>query len=533
MIRFPQNSTSGLRLTGSANEEEDVLAEARINGGMVTSIDEVDLENNQFVAVNHATVRYDKTSRQYGTELLTPTKPDSNRVLHLVTYERFGGDVSLIRFTPSTVYEHSSSAWTAQVGVLSGAESDRFRTAIINNRLFFANNGADVIQELDVTANTFAALGNAPRYKFIIGFNNRVVGANLVGSPGSTIQIGWSGNLNFGVWDTASDPSAGSVSLIDTNSDLSDNISGLFGFTDSALMLRERSLWGITKQPVASNPFNFFPIFPGIGCDSPYSAVAIHNGIAWFDIRSGTVYAFKVGDKEPTPIGRPIEKSLLAQVVTAGTVYGTYNPLHDEYSVCVPDSSTGVRIWTFNFRSKAWAYEERTDLSCIATIDYASQELTIDQLSGMINDLTGTIDELGISIELASRLYGYDNGEIRVENNLSDLDNGSPYTMEIRSKNWRAPVKKFYVQKLAIEYIPRLEGSFTLAYSKDGGANFTNYKTITFDNDDAGIRKLVTCTKHLQCNQFQWKLTSTDGLFDLMSYEITRVPANAPQRQRS
>ena len=501
-----------------------------MNGGMVTSTDQEHIENHQFVLVKHATVRYDKTSRQYGTELLTPVKPDSNKVMHLATFERYSGAINLIRFTPSTVYKHTTAAWVAQVGVLNGGGSDRFRVAIVNDRLFFSNNGADPIQELDTGAATFAALGNAPAYKFIMGFNNRIVGANLTG--GSQIQVGWSGNLNFAVWDTATDPSAGNVALIDTNSEMTDNISGLFGFTDNALMLRERSLWGITKQPVASNPFNFFPIFPSIGCDSPYSAVAIRNGIAWFDVRSGTVYAYRVGDKEPTPIGRPVELSIAAQIVNAGLIFAGYNPLREEYTICIPDSGSTIRCWTYNFRANAWTYEERTNLSSLNSVDYASTELTIDQLSGFINDLSGTIDELGISNELASRLYGYNNGNILVENNLSDLDNGSSYTMELESKLWRSPTKKFYIQKLWIEYIPRLEGSFSVSYSKDGGTTYTTYKSVTFTNADAGIRKQAVFIKHLQCSTYKWKLTSTDGLFDLVSYEITTVPSEAEQRTR-
>lgn len=538
MLRFPRNSLSGLSLRGSPREEEQTLAEATINGGMVTSVDEADLENNQFLTVKNATVRYDRTARRFGTEAFVDAAPDANAVLHLASYERFGGDVNLVRFTPSSIYEHDGSAWNALAagvgGSLTGGSSDRFRVATINDRMFFTNNGADVIQEIDLVASEFLALGNAPRYRYLMGFNNRIVGANLAGAGGSTIQIGWSGNLNFDEWDSGVDSSAGSVVLIDTSADLSDNITGLFGFTDYALMLRERSVWQIAKQPVSSDPFTFSSLFPNIGCDSPYSAVAIEQGIAWFDIRKGTVYIYKVGDTAPTPIGRPIEKTLLSEILaTDGIIFGSYNTLNDEYSLCVPDGNTDfVRIWTFNFRAKAWFYDEIENLTCLANVDYASQVLSIDQLTGFINDLTGTIDELGVSIDTASRFYGFSDGTITIENNLSDLDNGTEFTTEIVSKLWRAPAKKFYVQKFFLEYVPRLEGSFTISYSKDGGNTWTDYRTVTWDDTVAGDRKQVVCSKNINCSLFQWKLTSTDGLFELISYEIKVLPSETDQRSR-
>lgn len=533
-IRLPRNKLSGQRL-GSYREEEDTLTEATINGGMVTSIDAADIENNQFVMGKNVSVRYDKTSRRYGTEALTPAKPNTNTVLHIANYELFGGDTYLMRFTPSTIHKRDAAAWVNIVGALTGSVNDRFTVATINNRMFFTNNGVDPIQEINITANTFAQAGNAPRYKYICAFNNRIVGASFVDAiAGSTIKVGWSGNLAFTQWDSSVDPSAGSVALVDTATPYSDNISGLFGFTEIALMLRERSLWGIAKQPVSSDPFNFFPIHPGIGCDSPFTAVQITNGIAWFDIRTGTVYAYKVGDKEPSPIGRPVEKSIVQQLNESGVLYGSYNSLYDEYSLCLPDEvGTTVKVWTYNFKTKAWVFEEHVNLTCLNNIDYASQVDMINDLVGNINDLVGVIDSFGSTTEIASRFYGYSNGDITVENQASDLDNGIAYTMLIQSKIYRMPRKKGFVQNFALEYIPRLEGSFTIAYSKDGGTTWTNYKTVTMETADIGVRKRVTCKKHINASNYQWQITCLDGLVDFIEYDISIIRSPSEQEQRS
>jgi hypothetical protein len=531
---IPKNHLAGLRLP-NYREEEDTLAEAILNGGMVTSVDSTDLKNGQFVMAKNAFVRYDKTSRRYGTEALTPAKPNSNRILHLHSWERFDGTSAIYRYTPSTIHKHSIGAWTAVTGAaLNGSTLDRYQTAIINDRLFFTNNGADFIQEINGGANTYARAGNAPKYRYLIGFNNRLLAANYADSVSpSSVQVGWSGNLNFTEWDTAVDPSAGSVALVDTSTDYSDHIRGLFGFTETAILLRERSIWGIGKQPSATNPFTFFPIFPGIGCDSPFSAVSINSGIAWFDIRSGTVYAYRIGDTKPEPIGRPVEKSILSHVNDAVEIFGSYNTAHEEYTICIPSELTSVvRIWTYSFKTQAWTYGEVHNLTCLSNIDYASVQLTIDELTGFVNDLVGTIDSLGSSVEVASRFYGFSNGDVTVENNLSDLDNGTSFEMVLTSKTFNLPRYRGFIQALRIEYIPRLEGSFTISYSKDDGQTWTTYKTVTMDTADIGLRKLAVCRKHLLCSQYTWKITCSDGLVDFVGYDISIIKSMSEQENR-
>ena len=533
MLRTPRNQNSGQR-AGRYREEEQTILEARINGGMVTSIDQADIENNQFAELKNVTVRYDKTSRRFGSATFTPAAPDANKILLLTPFARFSGVVSLNRLTASSVYSGTSTLWNAVVGVLSGGTNDRFSTAIANDRFFFANNGADYIQELNPTALTHARAGNAPKYRYITTFNNRIIGANLADavSPNS-VQIGWSGDLAFTEWDPLVDLSAGSTPLVDSPTGYADPITGIFGFTETGLLLRERSLYGISKQPIATSPFNFFAIAPSIGCDCPYSAVSIRNGIAWFDLRTGSVYSYTIGTPEPQQIGFPVEKTIVDQVANTATVFASYNTVHDEYTLCLPsETSTLVRMWTYNFRTKAWSYDEQSNISALSNIDYNSSTLVIDDLVGTIDSLTGMIDALSNNIAIASRFYGKTNGVITIENVLEDDDAGMAYTTSIVSKTFQIPRRLGYVNRLRIEYTPRLAGAFTAYYSKDGGLTWNTYKTITWDSDDVGSRKLATFNKHLKCDQYTWKIESASGLFDLLEYEVHAITGAADSRTR-
>lgn len=528
MLRFPYNKNSGLQL-GRYSEQEDTLVEARINGGMVTSIDSADIQNNQFVDLKNVHVRYDKTSRRHGLIKFTPLKPNNNRVLLFTAYERFDKSVTLMRFTSSTIHSGSLSAWTPVVGVLNGSNEDRFTTSIANDRMFFANNGADPIQEIN--GLVFAQAGNAPNYRYLTSFNNRLVAANLAGAPNNPIKIGWSGNLNFTEWDTGVDPSAGFQILIDSPTDYADDITGIFGFTDEALILRERSLWRMTKQPAASSPFAFSIVAPGIGCDSPYSAISIRNGIAWFDFRTGTVYAYTANMAEPEPIGRPIENTLIEQVVDVSKIFAGYNTVTDEYSLAIPNAaSESVRIWTYNFRTRAWWCDEYDNISSVNNIDYSSATLVIDDLVGTIDSLVGTIDSLVNNAAIASRFFGRPTGEIMIQSKNADTDDGVAYNTQIISKTFSIPRRATYISKLRIEFQPLKAGSFSVYYSKDGGLTWVLYKVVSWS--DLSKRKLATFTKNLRCDLFTWKLVSTSGLWDLLEYEASIVQSKSETRER-
>lgn len=500
------------------DEEVKPFVESRINGGMVTAVDSADLETHQFPQVKNFFVRYDKTFRRYGTRLYTPVKPNSNKVLNIFPMKRFDGTVNILRFTPSSVHIGTSTTWALVTPAiaLTGGVNNRFVSAIINDRFFFAN-GVDPVQEINFTASTHAVAGNASNYRFVTGFFNRLVGARTSTNP---IQVGWSGDSNLAQFDPNVDISAGSTPLIDSPSDYADFITGLFGFSNAMLVLRERSIWQAVKIPSASNPFNFYTAVSGLGCDSPDTAVQIPNGIAWFDFRTGSVYTYKLGTPEPVAIGRSVEKEIVSDITDITTIFAGYNTVYDEYTLVVPIAgSTICKLWTYNFRTQAWWYEEMFDISALANIDYESSSLMIEDLPGMIEALVGTIESLTSNVAVASRFYGKTLGDLEVQDTSVSLDNGVAYTSELISKTFTLSGFDEYVAFLRIEYVPQSAGSFSVYYSKDGGISFTLYKTVTFTSLDYGKRKLATFKKQIKCRNYNWKIVSTAGLFDLLEYE--------------
>ena len=506
------------------------FAEARVNGGMITTIDPADLPLGAFQLVKNARVRFDKTSRRPGGELFVPLKPDSAPVLKFASLKTQAGVPYTMRLTPSSIHKIDAlMAWEALTGTLTGTVADRFNTAVVFNKLVFANNGADYIQVIDPTFTSFDRLGNAPKYRYICGFYNRIVGFALRDT--NEVEVGWSGEAGItgdGLeeWNPMVDETAGSTPLVESTDDLSDFITGGFSWTNVMIVPREKSIWIGTKQPIPQNPFDFKCIIPGIGCDTPYSLHNIGDGLGWLDRRTAAVYAYALGGGLEV-IGRNIENEIVKNIDDPATIFSAYDPVPNEYTIFIPQAGTElVTGWTYNRRGKTWAQNEYLRLTSVDDIESGYGGLTIDQLLGMMDELVPTYDNLSPSSEIFhTRLSGYSTGEAAVENVNIDQDiNEYEYITTLTSKTFTIPEDDIYVAEIRIEYRATIGGSFRLEYSRSGEANgaigldWVLAKNINMTV--LGKRRIAKFKKMIRCRVFAFRLVSEDGLFDILSYEV-------------
>lgn len=506
------------------------FVESRVNQGMVTMLDPADIEPGALQLAQNARCRFDRTQRRPGTVLMTPTKPNSNPVIGLFFFKKNNGNTYYFRFTRNSVHSRTATwdAFSAGVGgSLLGTDTDYFQGAVVLDRFVFANNGVDVLQELDVTASEYIKLGNAPEYRYITGFFNRVIGANLQGSVPNAAQIGWSGDGNIDEWDPLVDETAGSTPLVESPGDLGDDISGIFGFTNVLAILREQSIWLATKQPIPTFPFNPYAAFPGVGCNAPYSACVTQNGLTWADRRSATVWHYTPGNA-PEPIGRPIEKTLMDAIDDPDLIFASYDPIQNEYTVCIPQATgTTVVAWTYNFRTQAWTKDLYEGISIISDADLSSAVLPIDALPGIIDSLTGDINSLGPGDAVVpTRAFGRTDGEIIVQDDDAVVDpafagSSGAYETILLSKSFTIPTDDVYVAEIRIEVVPLAGGQITLRYSKDGGVTLASpSKTKLFGGDTLGKPKLFTWTRQIKCRRFAWQLSASAGQFNVIGYEV-------------
>lgn len=514
-----KNKQSGIR---PSKIEIVPLHQSSIEGGMVSVFDPPNIQNNQLIIQKNYKTFFDYIIKRFGATLFVPLKPDSNPILGLVAFAANDGTVKLVRLTPSSIYSGSASAWTAVTGGgLAGGADDRFNAINLGDDLYLSNNGANVIQKVDLTLNTYADLGNAPEYSYITAFGDRIVGANLQGGSPNPIQVGWSGNLNYPEWSPLVDNTAGNSPLTDSDSDLSDFITSISGFDDVMVITRERSIWEATKTGNPTQPFYFRDRIPGVGCDSHYSVARGPGMVIFTDTATKDVYIYTI-DGNIIPIAKPIRTDLFSSIVDPDKIFGAYNKATKEYTICTPTPTSAiVRAWTYSLETKGWWFDEYINLSCISDIDYNSGAISIDDLLGTIDQLLGTIDSLSPSTSSVTRLLGYTTGELAIADPTSDTDWNGVITSEIFSKEFRIPSLDIMVSVIEFEYTPESAGSFLVEYSIDGGNNFTIARLETFSSSDIGNNTLYSYRKQIRARRFMWKISSSSGLVSIYNYTIS------------
>ncbi|MBA2704140.1 MAG: hypothetical protein H0U60_09840 [Blastocatellia bacterium] len=498
-------------------------ADARLNKGMVTTIDPAELEQGTLVLAKNALVRFDKTFRRYGSTLFTPVKPDSNPVLRLAYIKRKDGIAYTLRMTPKGVHSLDSAAWVPVVGTLSGTKFDRIQTANVLNEMVFSNNGKNKLKKIDFTTLKIVDLGNAPTYRYITGFYNRVVG--FARRDTNEVEIGWSGDGNITEWNPLVDESAGSAPLLESPADLSDFGTGIFSGPNVLIVLRERSVWLGTKQPIPQNPFYFAANVPNIGCDTPYSAVWIGDGLAWFDRRTGTVYAYNPGSA-PVPIGRPIENKIIRDIYDPGAIFASYNSVANEYTIFIPREDSYVDGWTFNRRNNAWTRHEFYDICSAEETGISTGFISMDELVGTFDTLADTMDELSPpSVVTDARIFGRNDGTIAQEDESATTDAahtalplGNTYEMQLVSKTFTIPERNILVGKIVIEYETSVAGAVTLEYSLDNGNTWVLGKTVT--PDTLNKPRLLILHKLIRVRRFAFRLLSSVGKIEVLGYEV-------------
>lgn len=508
-------------------EEEVELFSEKSSGGINTWLDPADIKLEQSqVATNQrifGDIIYPRDGSSDRMFQAQGPKPNSNPILNVVRFARFDGTGVFVRFDESEIWKRTPTNWEEITGG-GFTVSQRQKTLAINDRFFFAT-GTDPIQEIDFTANTYADLGNAPKYKYICGFFNRVVGANLYDATNpNPVQVGWSGDLNFSEWSPLVDLSAGFAALVEGQGDFSDEITGLFGFASIMLLVRERSLWTATKRPVATLPFQFNASYPNVGCDSPDSIAQTANGITWYDYRSNNVYTFEIGSN-PIRIGDAIRRNIKETITDRLALQGSYDPVGNRYHLCIPNAgSTTTIVYVFDYDTASWVKDEWYLVNGVFPLDEVKEDLTYNELVGSYDDLVGSYDDLGdVSVSPSVITYGLKDGTLIQEDPTSSTDNGQIFASEIVSKIFELQKQNISVTKLLLKYRPRRAGSFDVLFSRNGGETFELYKTVSFDVNDLNTRKILTCYRNITTSEYVWKIRSTSGSYEVLEYRILGI----------
>ena len=521
----------------SDQEPLELFAASLVAGGMVSQFDPADIDPSQLTLATNCTIRDSVTARRPGNNLITPTAPDISPVLGFFDYKDPIGVVTLIRITNNAnpIKIKGAAVWTTIVGAALNIDVNAQVQVVIAGTFLGLATQKDRLQQINLTTNTYAAAGNALKYKYWCSHNNRIIGFNLYdAATPAPIQLGTSGQFNPTEWNPSVDPSAAIFQIEDSLSSFSDFGTGIVPFGDYLLVIRERSLWLGSIQASATIPYYFTNAIPTMGCDTPKSIQQTPSGVCYYDRRLRNVFEYDLGKSLPIPIGDVIRTELRQMITNPDLVFSSYDASNDEYILGVPiGSSNVVRRWRYNRKSKAWSFDDIQNLTALSALNYPSNSITIDDLIGTIDNLLGTIDGLSPASDIASFFTGYNNGDLAIEDVNSDTDRGLVFNLDLRSKLFQLPANANYVAQLHITYIPIRAGGFTVYYSKDGGQTFITYKSITYDNSTLGKRLSIVCNKNIRNRAYMWKVTQNTGICDFVEYEAYAFTTAGYTRQKS
>lgn len=504
---------------------ERILETGVLNKGMVTSVHADNIPPEALVVAQNARVRLDRTIRRYGKVVFGQTKPNSSPVRKLFQYnpDKYNGYV--IRIADSSIYYAvNEGTWNVITGTLSSSRA--ISMTVVDGNIILAN-GNNKLQKIDISVASMADLSTtAPASCYVTGFAERVVAACRGNDPTSLATIDWSGNRNYTEFDSTVDESAGSQPLISSPSDAVDPITGIFGTTSIMIIPRQKSLWLATKQPIASEPFNFYPAVPNVGYDVPNAIQLGDAGLYGLSLENEFAYLYVPGQDAPEAISLNVKRDLFRNLSDPSFIFSAYDKLNSEYFFGIPEGGGDYTLWCYNRITQAWSFDEFNasdyEVSCANVITLLSSYTRFSDLTGHFDQLTGTFEELSNTpIPTPSLLMGLEAGEILKEDDTKDVDTiGAteyPYETILTFKEFTIAKFNELFNRIRVDYEASIAGSLILEYSKNSGVSWIIGKTITTTAE--ATPDFIKFIKSLNYRKLMWRIRCSDGLLDFLRYE--------------
>lgn len=431
--------------------------------------------------------------------------------------------------------------------VISGTDYDRFRITSADGRLFFTN-GVNNISEIDLSVPEYKPLGNAPIYKYITSFFNRVIGANLVDTIDGPTQIGWSGDRNYDQFDPTVDQTAGFTTLVTSPADTDDEITGLVSYNNSLIILRERSVWIGNAQASGTDPFAFYSVLR-VGADIPDTIVQTEFGLIWYNFQHSSVYIWDYVSTTPVDISGQIRQTLKSNITSIRDIRASYSKNLREYTIYFTINSTTTISFNYNFLTQSWLSStyikdvgsESGFTSVIEDIDYNATAVIIDQLQGTINSLVGPINSQGGIVSNTTRFFGSSSGFVYTQPNfippivgmygglqstqLID-DNGIQFASEIISKVFEFSPYDLNIKLIRISIVPFFPsvGTINVKIIKDDNENFGDQMSFNFTVPSNILiinqRQFLQIKQNIKCRNFKIIVSSSDCSYAILGYTI-------------
>jgi len=258
-----------------------------------------------------------------------------------------------------------------------------------------------------------------------------------------------------------------------------------------AYAIRTNSVWQMTLTGNPDAPFRFTVLYQGIGCEYPGAVAAVHRGVC-FPSRDNVMMITPDGKRE---IGQPIRELVRVDKKYLRDASGAFDERNNVYVLSIPtDNSLNAHpIYHFNLDSGGegpggWVKDVYPfPVKAISFVRY-SQGISIDQLTGAINQLQGAIDDLGQSDRTVGMMMAMAGTSRLVARNTASRNNDAERDVNSAGVEveggWRVETgyiiperttKMVSLVQVEIEYESDADTELVFEYSTDGGVTWTQY----------------------------------------------------------
>ena len=420
----------------------------------------------------------------------------------------------IVAATPEGFFYWDGASWTATTGpTLTADDNTGVSVTQWGSSVIYAN-GVDDVGAVDLVGGTHAALTGAPAGKFVMNFGRRIIVSSIVGSPE---RIQWCVNGNNADWAGLG---SGYEDLRAAPGGVVDDALGGISITDeSAIIIRRRSIWTMSRSNFADAPFEFTRRWQTQGTESPYSFKLTPLGVMGLFLDD--VYLFS-DTQAPVPIGTAVRKELLNAANLEGA-RAAYDRYLREYRLMIPPTTrTGVtKVWRYSLADQRWTYDEFPfDISDIAT-EYYTIDPIIDQVDDVVDTVDIPIDDMGGVANTSGLILGQHGSTGKVvgqldDGNMQDITQGSvtasadiPIEMELGELTPGTSLRRVSLIEAQVEHDNANAIDLEMQYSEDRGVTWNTYDMWALGID--AVPTIARFTKHIEARRLTVRLYSDDA----------------------
>lgn len=398
--------------------------------------------------------------------------------------------------TPSKMYYYDSATmqWIEITGAgLNATDVNIYAFENSQNKVVFSN-GVDKVQVMDYTGPSYAGLNaNAPACKFLCRYNGRLnLGHTFEGAgpdplpyrhrrPVRDDHTDWTG-LGSGFRDQDEFPY---------------HMQNMRKMLTVMMLYYEHMIEACIQQPDASAPFRYETRVADIGLYGEYTLDG-RNDMHFF-LGGDDFYQFN--GATPTEIGAVVRDDVFRSLNTSEIrkCFGKIIPATKDYACWVPGggSEYADTVWVYNWARRIW-HKWTTDFHRVATIYRLDDAVTIDDLTGTIDEQNFEFDSIAVQSEYPSLITGHQDGYVHKWNPTLKSDDGaaipcrwtsSDFTAEMVFKN---PERQLTLERITVEY-QGIASEFTLSFyvSTDGGLTWDGPFDCTGEAKNGGFHTMA------------------------------------------